>query len=98
MRDAAAAHALAIYSDAHNADFYINSYTTEINPTLDDVLRNLLDGVRRLQSEWHDREAKIANAADSADGNVPKRRGDFRKTMQVLSLSKVPAKVALAEW
>ena len=85
IQDAATAYALASYSDAHNAGFYINSYTTKVNPTLDDVLRNLLDGVRRLQSEWQDSESKLVSESDSNDGGVSKRREDFRKTMQVLS-------------
>ena len=79
-------YAMALFSDAHNASYYINSYTTKVNPTMDDVLRNLLDGVRRLQGELQDREAKLAEgAASTADGHAAKRREDFRRTMQVLS-------------
>ena len=86
IEDASSSYALALFSDAHNASYYINSYTTKVNPTMDDVLRNLLDGVRRLQGEWQDREAKLAEeAASTADGIAAKRREDFRRTMQVLS-------------
>ena len=41
-----------MFVDAHNTGYYVNSYTTKLNPVMDDVLRKLLDGIRRLQSEW----------------------------------------------
>ena len=50
-------HALATFVDAHNTSYYVNSYTTKVNPCMDDVLRKLLDGVRRLKSQWNDRDA-----------------------------------------
>ena len=40
------------FVDNHNAGYYINSYTAKLNPTMDNVLKKLLDSVRRLQSEW----------------------------------------------
>ena len=52
---------------------------------MDDVLRNLMDGVRRLQCEWQDREAKLSEGSSSGDANAAKRREEFRRTMQVLS-------------
>ena len=42
---------LALFVDAHNTGYYINSYTTDLNPTMDNVLRRLLDGVHRLREE-----------------------------------------------
>ena len=40
--------ALAIFVDAHNTGYYVNAYTTKLNPTMDGVLKRLLDGMRRL--------------------------------------------------
>ena len=89
-----AAHsaAFASFVDAHNTSYYINSYTTKVNPTMDGVLCKLLDGGRRLRDEWSDREAQQA-AADSNSGNgdnqsgaaTSGRRERFRRAMQVLS-------------
>ena len=45
------------FVDNHNAGYYINSYTTKLNPTMDNVLKKLLDSVRRLQSEWQESAA-----------------------------------------
>merc|ERR1711963_525246 len=61
------------FVDNHNAGYYINSYTTKLNPTMDNVLKKLLDGVRRLQGEW-----QASAAAKQA------RQEHFRRTMQVL--------------
>ena len=82
----AAAH--MAFVDNHNAGYYINSYTTKLNPTLDNVLKKLLDSVRRLQSEWQ--ESAAAKEADraaehSADDKKVSRQENFRRTMQVLS-------------
>ena len=38
------------------------------DPTMDDVLNKLLDGVRRLRDEWQDREAQAQG--DSHDGET----------------------------
>ena len=76
------------FVDNHNAGYYINSYTTKLNPTLDNVLRRLLDSVRRLQSEWQESAAaKEANRSNlnSADDKKDARQEKFRRTMQVLS-------------
>ena len=72
------------FVDNHNAGYYINSYTTKLNPTLDNVLKRLLDSVRRLQSEWQE---SAAATETSHDGNDKKdaRLENFRRTMQVLS-------------
>ena len=43
---AEAAH--MVFVDNHNAGYYINSYTTKLNPTLDKVLQRLLKRVRRM--------------------------------------------------
>ena len=76
------------FVDNHNAGYYINSYTTKLNPTLDNVLRRLLDSVRRLQSEWQESAAakEAGRAAEhSADDKKDARQENFRRTMQVLS-------------
>ncbi|CAK0895070.1 unnamed protein product, partial [Prorocentrum cordatum] len=80
-------HALATFVDAHNTSYYVNSYTTKVNPSMDDVLCKLLDGVRRLKSQWDDREAQAAGGAgDEAQSTAAgKRREDFKRTLQVLA-------------
>ena len=93
LKDASSRAALAAFVDAHNAGYYINAYTTKLNPTMDDVLQRLLEGVRRLTEEWQDRETEPAAAAKgttSASSEVPaaavdQRRNVFRSTMQVLN-------------
>ena len=76
------------FVDSHNAGYHINSYTTKLNPTLDNVLKKLLESVRRLQSEWQESEAaKQPSGAASQDNacRTDARREDFRRKMQVLS-------------
>ena len=92
---AARAAAVAAFVDAHNTSYYVNSYTTKVNPTMDDVLCKLLDSVRRLKDEWNEREAQLAapdvggHDAGAPDGSISaatsRRREDFRRTMQVLT-------------
>ena len=73
-----------IFVDAHNTGYYINSYTTKLNPGMDNVLEKLLDGVRRLRHEWSEsEEAKLRNSSSEVSGD--KRKENFRKTVQVLS-------------
>ena len=71
--------AFDMFVDAHNAGYYINSYTTKLNPTMDMVLRRLLDGVRRLADEW---EAKDAQRTAEY---VPQARRAFGRTVQMLN-------------
>ncbi|CAK0847613.1 unnamed protein product, partial [Prorocentrum cordatum] len=80
-------HALATFVDAHNTSYYVNSYTTKVNPSMDDVLCKLLDGVRRLKSQWDDREAQAAGgASDEAQSTAAgKRKEYFKRTLQVLA-------------
>ncbi|CAK0911448.1 unnamed protein product, partial [Prorocentrum cordatum] len=80
-------HALATFVDAHNASYYVNSYTTKVHPSMDDVLCKLLDGVRRLKSQWGDRGARAAGgASDEAQSTAAgKRKEDFKRTLQVLA-------------
>ena len=59
---------ISYYDNATNISYYVNAYTTKINPTMDDVLNKLLDGVRRLRDEWQDREAQAQG--DSHDGET----------------------------
>ena len=66
VKQAMEKNALATFIDAHNTSYYVNAYTTKINPTMDHVLNKLLDGVRRLRDEWQDREAQAQG--DSHDG------------------------------
>ena len=87
-------NALATFIDAHNTSYYVNSYTTKVNPTMDGVLCKLLDGVRRLRDEWEDSEAqrqeRARNGPPSEQEKQPRaiadarRRESFRRTMQVL--------------
>jgi len=72
------------FVDNHNAGYYINSYTTKLNPTMDNVLKKLLDSVRPLQSEWQE-SAAAKEASQSADVKKDARQEHFRRTMQVLS-------------
>ena len=80
LKDECSKAALAVFVDSHNAGYYINSYTTKLNPTMDNVLQKLLESVRRLTAEWEEKQAaeKDGHAADS-------RREDFRRSMQVIS-------------
>ncbi|CAK0862279.1 unnamed protein product, partial [Prorocentrum cordatum] len=80
-------HALATFVGAHNASYYVNSYTTKVNPSMDDVLCKLLDGVRRLKSQWDDKGAQAAgDAGDEAQSTAAgKRKEDFKRTLQVLA-------------
>ena len=76
------------FVDNHNAGYYINSYTTKLNPTLDNVLKRLLDSVRRLQIEWEESDAAKqhnATAPQEHGERADARREHFRRTMQVLS-------------
>ena len=57
LKESSAKAALATFVDAHNTGYYVNSYTTKLNPTMDGVLQRLLDGVRHLQSDWQTKEA-----------------------------------------
>ena len=63
---------LSLFVDAHNTGFYINSYTTKTNPVMDNVLRRLLDGLRRAP------EAPPQAAQRTA-------RQDFTRVVQLLS-------------
>ena len=67
-------HAKLLFADAHNAGFYINSYTTKLNPGMGTVLQRLLEGVLRLHAEW---------AANQEQSTRPPSA--YKKTMQMLS-------------
>ena len=76
------------FVDNHNAGYYINSYTTKLNPSLDNVLKRLLESVRRLQSEWQESAAAKESEATASQVNSEKPstgKDHFRRTMQVLS-------------
>ena len=75
-RTAAMQAALLAFMDAVNAGYYINSYTTKVNPGMGDVLQKLCDGVRRLRDEWdkaeeNRRAADIKEDAPEASTSVP---------------------------
>ena len=72
---------MAMFVDAHNTGYYINSYTTKLNPTMDTVLEKLMAGIRRLQDEQRDADA--ARLADETPAS--RRQADFRRTVQTLN-------------
>ena len=49
-------HALATFVDAHNTSYYVNSYTTKVNPSMDDVLCKLLDADGDGSVSWSEVE------------------------------------------
>ena len=82
MKDSSIAAHLA-FADNHNAGYYINSYTTKLNPTMDNVLKRLLESVRRLQHEWQESDTAKGNTTDGVDGEKDARQQNFNRTMQV---------------
>ena len=48
---------MAMFVDARNAGYYINSCTTRANPTMGTVLEKLLAGARRLTDDWREADA-----------------------------------------
>ena len=67
FRTAAVRAASLAFMDAVNAGYYINSYTTKVNPGMGNVLQRLCDGVRRLRDEWDMAEENRRAAADRED-------------------------------
>ena len=49
--DGVRSQARLAFAEAHNAGFYMNSYTTKLNPTMDAVFQRLQEGVRRLVAQ-----------------------------------------------
>jgi len=84
-----------IFIDAHNTGFYINSYTTKVNPGMDNVLRRILQGIRRLHSEWEEKAAAEkpsqmnatgkASAVAADAGEKASRQQAFRRALQTLN-------------
>ena len=92
LANAANAAAKAVFVDAHNTGYYINAYTTKLNPTMDTVLQRLLEGVRRLHDSWEAAAAPtptetVGEGAASSSAAAPTNRNKqaFGRTMQVLS-------------
>ena len=98
--DGLVVHSRLLFADAHNAGFYINSYTTKLNPGMDTVLQRLLEGVRRLHADWEASQAQGGQRAEAARGEsgasgdqsarnageAPRGpRGAFGRTAQMLS-------------
>jgi len=86
-----------IFIDAHNTGFYINSYTTKVNPTMDNVLQRIMQGIRRLHTEWEEkaatektlqtelpRDGEDKTTADSADEKTSRQQA-FRRALQTLN-------------
>ena len=91
IKAASKAAALAAFVDSHNTGYYVNSYTTKLNPTMDGVLSKLMDSVRRLNADWEEEETRMKNAASddpagngSTDAAGTTRRQKYRRTMQML--------------
>jgi len=84
IRKACTAAAMDMFVDAHNAGYYINSYTTKVNATMDTVLRNLMEGIRNLHTTWQDKIRESANS-QATDPQISKRQESFRKAMQTLN-------------
>ena len=59
-----------MFVDSHNTGYYINTYTTKVNPGMDNVMEKLINGVRRLRDQW-----------DAADHTATPSRGEARDTV-----------------
>ena len=77
--------------DSHNTGHYVNSYITKLSPTMDDVQRKLLDGVRRVHNEWSEAQTRKQAGAEAANGAsalthaaTQARQEQLRRTMQML--------------
>ena len=57
--------ATAMFVDSHNTGFYINSYTTKVNPGMDGVMDKLTAGLRRLFARWEDEAEETKTKADA---------------------------------
>ncbi len=82
LKAASAKGALATFVDAHNTGYYVNSYTTKLNPTMDGVLQRLMDGIKRLNSEWRIKDIEdraLAQGEVDPNPGLTKRRGEFRR-------------------
>jgi len=74
------------FVDNNNAKYYIYSYTTKLNRTMDSVLKRLLESVRRLQDEWQESQAvKKTEPTESVETKTDSRQQNFKRTMQVIS-------------
>ena len=90
IKAASKSAALAAFVDSHNTGYYVNSYTTKLNPTMDGVLSKLMDSVRRLNSEWAEEEERKKSASGDLPGNAvtdtagEQRRQRVGRSMQML--------------
>ena len=82
---ACAAAAQDMFVDAHNAGYYINSYTTKVNATMDNVLRKIMDGIRNLHTTWQSEVREQSEKSGAADIQTTKRQESFRKALQTLN-------------
>ena len=90
IREAVERAVLAMFVDSHNTGYYINSYTTKVNPGMDNVMKKLLNGVQRLRDEWDaaDQTATpsrgvrpLQDQSDAADDTATPSRGEADDTV-----------------
>ena len=79
-----AAAAKEMFVTAHNAGYYINSYTTKVNPGMDNVMRKIMEGIRNLHNTW-DEEAANKEKSEAGEPATSKRQDSFRKALQMLN-------------
>ena len=84
MLSSSAAAAKDMFVDAHNAGYYINSYTTKVNPNMDHVMRKIMEGIRNLHNTWNDEAAK-KEKSEAGEPATSKRQDSFRKALQMLN-------------
>ena len=81
-------HAKLLSADAHNAGFYVNAYTTKLNPGMSTVIQRLIEGVRRLHADCEASQGHQTADSTAADARGPP--GAFKKTMQMPSRFDTP--------
>ena len=84
MFSSCAAAAKDMVVDAHNAGYYINSYTTKVNPGMDNVMRKIMEGICNLHNTW-DEEAANEEKSEADEPATSKRQDSFRKALQMLN-------------
>ena len=83
---ACAAAAIDMFVDAHNAGYYINAYTTKVNPTMDNVMRQIMQGVRTLHAQRQVEPAPEAKTeTTTSEITTNKRQESFRTALRMLN-------------
>jgi len=94
---ACAAAAKDMFVDAHNAGYYINSYTTKVNPTMDNVMRQIMEGVRTLQASSQVEPAPDAKTETTNSETATNRRQEaFRAALR--TLNRLDTSMRRASW